>query len=76
MDDKERDLLETYAAQDEELKALRDEHALFGKQLEKLEAKAYKTPAEEQQIKQLKKQKLEVKTKMISILDRYSKENT
>lgn len=74
MDQKERDLLEKYAAQDEELRTLRDEHALFEKQLEKLEGKPYKTPAEEQQVKQLKKQKLDGKTKMVAILDRYAKE--
>lgn len=73
MDQRERDLLEKYAAQDEELRVLRDEHALFEKQLEKLDSKPYKTPAEEQQIKQLKKQKLDGKTKMVAILDRYAK---
>lgn len=74
MDQKERELLEKYAAHDEELRALRDEHALFEKQLEKLENKAFKTPAEEQQVKHLKKQKLDGKTKMVAILDRYAKD--
>jgi uncharacterized protein YdcH (DUF465 family) len=74
MDQRERDLLEKYAARDEELKTLRDEHALYEKQLEKLESKPYKTPAEEQQIKQLKKQKLDGKTKMVAMLDRYAKQ--
>ena len=72
MDKREQALLEKYAPLDEELRALRDEHALFEKQLEKLESKPYRTPSDEQQIKQLKKQKLEGKTKMVAILDRYA----
>ena len=74
MDQRERELLEKYAPQDEELSALQGEHALYGKQLEKLESKPYRTPAEEVQVKQLKKQKLEAKTKMVAILDRYARE--
>ncbi len=72
MDKREKDLMDKYAPQDEELRTLRDEHALYEKQLEKLESKPYRTPAEEQQMKQLKKQKLEGKTKMVAILDRYA----
>ena len=72
MDKREQALLEKYAPLDEELRALRDEHALFEKQLERLESKPYRTPSDEQQIKQLKKQKLEGKTKMVAILDRYA----
>jgi len=74
MDQRERELLEKYAPQDEELRALQGEHTLYGKQLEKLESKSYRTPAEELQVKQLKKQKLEAKTKLVSILERYARE--
>ena len=74
MDQKERDLLEKYAPQDEELRALQGEHALYGKQLEKLESKPYRTPAEDVQMKQLKKQKLDAKTKLFSILEKYATE--
>ena len=74
MDQKERDeLLEKFAPQDEELRQLQGEHALYEKQLEKLEAKAYRTPAEEIQIKQLKKQKLDGKTKMVAILEKHTR---
>lgn len=72
MDQREQALMEKYAPLDEDLRVLRDEHTLYEKQLEKLEAKAYRTPAEEQQVKQLKKQKLEGKTKMVAILDSYA----
>lgn len=72
MDQREREeLLDKYAPQDDELRQLRDEHALYEKQLEKLEAKPYRTPAEEVQVKQLKKQKLDGKTKMVAILEKY-----
>lgn len=74
MDQRERELLEKYAPQDEELRALQGEHTLYGKQLEKLESKSYRTPAEDLQVKQLKKQKLEAKTKLVSILERYARE--
>lgn len=74
MDQRERELLEKYAPQDEELRTLQGEHALYEKQLEKLEAKPYRTPAEDVQMKQLKKQKLDGKTKMVAILEKYARE--
>ena len=73
MDANELRLLDTYAAQDEELRSLWDEHRLFEKQLEKLESKSFRTPAEDQQVRELKKQKLDGKTKLVAILDRYRK---
>ncbi len=42
--------------------------------MEKLEGKGYRTPTEEQTLKQLKKQKLENKTQLMDILDRLKKE--
>lgn len=73
MDQKELELLEKFAPQNEELRILQGEHTLYEKQLEKLEAKAYRTPAEEMQVKQLKKQKLEGKTKMVALLEKYAR---
>lgn len=74
MDQRERELLDKYGPQDEALRALQGEHTLYGKQLEKLENKPYRTPNEEVQIKQLKKQKLEAKTKLVTILEKYARE--
>lgn len=74
MDQKELELLEKYAAKDETLRSLQAEHALFGKQIEKLEMKPFRSPVEEVQLKQLKKQKLEVKTQMVSLLEKYARE--
>ncbi|MDR2050720.1 MAG: DUF465 domain-containing protein [Deltaproteobacteria bacterium] len=73
MDAQEILLLDKYAAQDNELRNLWNEHQLFEKQLEKLESKSFRTPAEEKQVRELKKQKLEGKTKLVEILDRYKK---
>lgn len=64
-------LVEKFASQDAELKSLWDEHILFEKQLEKLEGKSYLSPAEEKSVKELKKQKLDGKTRIHAILDRY-----
>ena len=71
MDQREIDLLEKYAPKDPELKELWDDHVLYEKQVDKLEAKAYRTPTEEQTLKQLKKQKLEGKTKFMALLERH-----
>ncbi|MDL2307456.1 DUF465 domain-containing protein [Desulfovibrio sp. OttesenSCG-928-C06] len=71
MDQNELQLIEKFAPQDEELKRLWEDHQLFEKQLEKLEKKNYLTPAEEQQVRELKKQKLEGKTKLVAKLDKY-----
>ena len=65
--------LEKYAPTDPELKALWEEHMLYEKQIEKLESKPYLTPAEDQELKALKKQKLAGKTRLHVMLDRYEK---
>ena len=74
MDPHERELLEKYIKIDSDLKALWDDHLLYEKQIEKIESKHYQTPAEQQSLKQLKKQKLEGKTKFMAILDNYRKQ--
>ena len=72
MDKHELQQLEKLASAHPDLQALWDEHVLFEKQLEKLESKAYRTPQEEQQRRELKKQKLDGKTKMVALVDQYS----
>lgn len=69
MDQQEKQLLAEHAVNDPELKSLWDDHLLFEKQIEKLESRSYLTPAEQQTLKQLKKQKLDGKTRMMHILD-------
>ncbi|MDR2572865.1 MAG: DUF465 domain-containing protein [Desulfovibrio sp.] len=70
MDQRDFDLLEKYMPHDPELKSLWEDHVLYKKQVEKLESKAFRTPVEEQTLKQLKKQKLEGKTRLIAMLER------
>ena len=73
MEQKELELLERLAPQNPDLKALWDEHVLYKKQLEKLESKSYRTPVEDQQVRQLKKEKLEAKTKLVNLLHQTAK---
>ncbi len=55
-----------------DLKALRDDHILYEKQIEKLEKKPFNTPVEEQELKELKKLKLDGKTKLVALLKMYA----
>lgn len=72
MEQRETLLLEKYAPNHPELKSLWEDHILYEKQIEKLEGKSYRTPTEEQTLKQLKKQKLEGKTQLHNLLDEIS----
>ena len=65
--------LEKYAPNNPELQTLWEEHVLFEKQIEKFETKHFLTPAEKSELKALKKQKLDGKTRMHVILDSYEK---
>lgn len=73
MDQHEIELIEKYSASDPELKSLWEEHILYDKQVDTLTAKAYRTPTEEQTLKQLKKQKLENKTMLMDKIDQLKK---
>ena len=68
MEPYELTLVEKLAENDPEVKNLRDEHALFGKQLQLLESKSYLTPQEEQEVRTLKKQKLDRKTRLMEAI--------
>ena len=56
MDQRDIDFIEQRADTDPELKSLWEDHVLLKKQVEKLEAKPFRSPSEEVQLKQLKKQ--------------------
>ena len=73
MEERDLKLIEQYGDTDPELKALWEEHMLFERQLAKYEEKAYLTPSEEMEMKTLKKQKLDGKTKLAAALDKYKK---
>ena len=72
MEKRELELLEKLAPDHPDVKALWDDHILFNKQLEKLESKAFLTPDEQNQVRQLKKQKLDGKTKLVALLGKYA----
>lgn len=72
MEKKELELLEKLAPTHPDLKSLWDDHILYEKQLEKLESKKFLTPTEEQQVRQIKKQKLDGKTRMVALLREYA----
>ena len=74
MEKRELELLEKLAVTHPDVKSLWGEHILFNKQLEKFESKAYLTPDEQTQVRQIKKQKLEGKTKLVALLDKYATE--
>ncbi|MFP4083730.1 MAG: DUF465 domain-containing protein [Desulfonatronovibrio sp.] len=71
MEQYERDLIAKYAEKDEDLKDLWDKHISYEKMLEKYETKPYLTPAEDQEVKEIKKKKLAGKTKIHTILSKY-----
>ena len=72
MEKREFELLEKLAPSHPDLKTLWDDHILYEKKLEKLEGKSFLTPAEEQQKRQLKKQKLDGKTRLVALLNEYA----
>lgn len=74
MEERDRLLVEKYAPTHPELQELWEEHILYEKQQEKLESRAWRTPSEEQALKQLKKQKLEGKTRLHDLLDKLRRE--
>ena len=61
MDQRDIDFIEQRADTDPELKSLWEDHVLLKKQVEQ--------PSEEVQLKQLKKQKLEAKTRLAEMID-------
>jgi hypothetical protein len=73
MEANDLELIEKYGAEDSQLKALWDQHINYEKMLDKLESKAYLSPTEMQEVKELKKKKLAGKTTLLALLDKYRK---
>ena len=67
----DRALIEQFAVEDSELRALWQQHQDFEKMIVKLEGKPFLSPAVEQEVKELKKKKLAGKTKLQALLDKY-----
>jgi hypothetical protein len=73
MDTRDIELIKKLAETDAELSALWDDHVAYGKMIEKLESKPYLNPAEDKEVKELKKKKLAGKTRIQAILDKHRK---
>lgn len=73
MDTREIELIKKFAESDAELSALWDDHVAYGKMIDKLESKPYLSPAEDTEVKELKKKKLAGKTRIQVILDKHRK---
>ncbi|WP_243366340.1 DUF465 domain-containing protein [Fundidesulfovibrio soli] len=73
MDSHDLELIAKHSESDAELRALYADHVAFEKMIEKLESKSYLNPAEEQEIKELKKKKLAGRTRLETMLISYRK---
>ena len=73
MEQRDLDLIAKYGEADPELKSLFEEHVAFEKILEKMEGKAYRTPSEETELREIKKKKLSGKTRIEALLVKYRK---
>ncbi len=69
MDEIEIKQLEALAPNNPELQELWDQHTVLKKQLDKLQSKAFFTPEDELEIKELKKQKLDAKTSLLQKIE-------
>lgn len=73
MDQRDLDIITTYGEADPELKSLYEEHIAFEKILDKMEGKAFRTPSEETELREIKKKKLAGKTRIDQLLMKYRK---
>lgn len=71
MERREEELIQLYAAHDEELKALCLKHQELKQKLEVFRSKIYLTPDEEIEEKRIQKLKLASKDRMMEILNRH-----
>ena len=70
----EIELIEKHSVQDNELSSLWALHRDYERQLDKLLKKPALSPAEEADMKDLKKKKLAGKTRLIQLLEKYKAE--
>jgi hypothetical protein len=71
MPNKEQELIERLAKENEEFLKAKQAHHEYAQQLDELEKKPYLTPQDEMEIKVLKKKKLACKDQMERILVQY-----
>ena len=71
MEQRDEELIRTLLPQNPELKTAYEEHSRLGLEVDKLAAKSFLSPSEEVQRKDLQKQKLAEKDKIMKILADY-----
>jgi uncharacterized protein YdcH (DUF465 family) len=74
MEQQDLELIAANLSNDEELKALWEEHVGFEKILGRYSGKAVLSPAEELEVKEYKKKKLAGKTRIHALLEKYKKQ--
>ncbi len=71
--DKEKELIARYAAQDEELRKLVEEHRALDRELEEYHRRPYLTAEEEIEKKKIQVRKLALKDQIMAIVEKYRK---
>ena len=71
--DKDKELIAKYAAQDEELRKLVEEHRALDKRLEEFHRRPYLTAEEEVEKKKIQVRKLALKDQIMVIVEKYRK---
>ncbi len=71
--DKDKELIAKYAAQDEELRKLVEEHRALDQQLEEFHRRPYLTSEEEVEKKKIQVRKLALKDQIMAIVEKYRK---
>ncbi len=71
MEQRDIEMVQKYSETDSELKSLWEEHLSLENQVEKMTSKPFLTPEEDLTLKNIKKQKLAGKTKMLALLEKY-----
>lgn len=71
MQAEELKLIEELSQTNAQVKELYEKHAELKKVIQKLEEKPFLTPTEEVELKNLKKEKLEVKTNLLSMVENH-----
>ena len=72
MDEQELKQLESLASEHPELQDLWEQHTVLKKQIAKMESKTFLNPPDEEKMKTLKKEKLEVKTTLLNMVKKLS----
>ncbi|HHI97476.1 MAG TPA: DUF465 domain-containing protein [Thermodesulfatator atlanticus] len=71
--DKDKELIAKYAAQDEELRKLVEEHRALDERLEEFHRRPYLTAEEEVEKKKIQVRKLALKDQIMVIVEKYRK---